>query len=407
MVKRGHAGDVPGTRVRPAPGVGQEFREGYMESTFLSSSARQSIGSLKRFDALFRATSERLATGLKVNRASDNPTAFFTARALNDRAGDLNRLVDSVGTKLGAIQTAEVGIKALERLVNVAEAVVAAAAAVPAPRPTATGSVDVSSQTNVTDLAGVSGGDQFSVQVGASAAVTVTVSSSDTPDDLLAKINAVDNVQASFTATGELQIETTNGQDLTLAEVTNTPLAGLGLTAGTFDASSSTSEGRAALATEFDGVLTQINQLAADSSFLGVNLLAGDSPVLQFNASGTSSLRLTGANADAAGLGISTAANGFQTDADIAAARSDVQGGLSALRGVSAQLATELSVVKTRTDFAKGLRNILRSGADRLTLSDPNEEGANLLALQTRTGLASASFAITQRAESNILRLFN
>jgi len=378
-----------------------------MESTFLSSGARQSIGSLKRFDALFRATSERLATGLKVNRASDNPISFFTAKSLNDRAGDLNRLVDSVGTKLGAVQAAEVGIKALARLVQVAEAVVESAALVPAPRPTATGSVDVSGEASVTDLAGVSGGDQFSVQVGASAAVTVTVSNGDTPDQLLAKINAVENVQASFTTTGELQIETTNGQDLTLTEVTNTPLAGLGLTAGTFDASSSTSAGRAALATEFDGVLTQINQLAADASFAGVNLLAGDSPVLQFNVSGSSSLRLTGANADAAGLGISPSANGFQSDANIAAARSELKNGLGALRGVSARLATELSVAKTRTDFTKGLRNVLRSGADRLTLSDPNEEGANLLALQTRTTLAAESFSITQRAESNILRLFS
>ena len=378
-----------------------------MESTFLSSGARQSIGSLKRFDALFRATSERLATGLKVNRASDNPISFFTAKSLNDRAGDLNRLVDSVGTKLGAVQAAEVGIKALARLVQVAEAVVESAALVPAPRPTATGNVNVSGEASVTDLAGVSGGDQFSVQVGASAAVTVTVSNGDTPDQLLAKINAVENVQASFTTTGELQIETTNGQDLTLTEVTNTPLAGLGLTAGTFDASSSTSAGRAALATEFDGVLTQINQLAADASFAGVNLLAGDSPVLQFNVSGSSSLRLTGANADAAGLGISPSANGFQSDANIAAARSELKNGLGALRGVSARLATELSVAKTRTDFTKGLRNVLRSGADRLTLSDPNEEGANLLALQTRTTLAAESFSITQRAESNILRLFS
>ncbi|MEM8744118.1 MAG: flagellin hook IN motif-containing protein [Pseudomonadota bacterium] len=377
-----------------------------MDTSFLSSSARTGIQTLKSFNDLFGRTSERLATGLKVNRASDGPTAFFTAKALNDRAGDLNRVIDGVSTKIGTVQAAEVGGRALQRLVQLAEGIVNAAAALPAPDPTATGTVNVAAEGDVTNLSGVSDGDQFSVQVGADAAVTVTVSSGDTPDDLLAQLNAIDSVSASFTSGGELQISSTNGEDLVLSEVAGAPLAGLGISAGTFDQSTGTSPARAAKAAEFDAVLTQINQLAGDSSFLGVNLLSGDSPVVQLNPDGSSSLTLAGVDAGAAGLGISGAANGFQSNADISTARSELRGALNSLRGFSARLSTDLSVIDIRDDFNKNLRNTLEAGAAKLTLTDPNEEGANLLALKTRTSLAAASFSITQRAEAGVLRLF-
>jgi flagellin-like hook-associated protein FlgL len=378
-----------------------------MQSSFLSSSARNSVQTLQAFDVLLRKTSERLATGLKVNSARDNPASFFTAKALNSRAGDLNRVLDSIGTKLGAVQAAEVGIQALSKLVQLAQSVVNSAANLPLANPTATGSVNVSVESDVTDLAGVSDGDQFSVQAGSSTAVTITINSGDTPEEVLEQINAVENIEATYTSSGELQISTTNGEDLTLSEVTNTPLSGLGITAGTFDQSSATSAERAAKAAELDALRTQIDQLAADSSFLGVNLLAGDSPVISFNADGSSSLKLSGEDFSASGLGISRAANGFQSDSDISSAKLELKGALSSLRGFSSQLSTQLSVAGTRSDFTAQLRDTLRSGADDLTLADPNEEGAALLALQTRTSLTSASFSIIQRSESSILRLFS
>lgn len=373
----------------------------------LSSSARKSVQTLKLFENDFRKITERLATGLKVNRVSDDPRAFFTASSLNNRAGDLNRVLDAASNKLGAVKAAEVGARAIEQLVQVAKAIVDSSASLPKPNPTATGSVNVSAATDVTNFAGVSDGDQFSVQVGSSTAVILTVSSGDTPDALLTQLNAIDNVNAIFTSSGELQITATNGEDLTLTEVSGTPLSGLGITVGTFDQSTGTSPERTAKAAEFDAVLSQIDQLAADTSFLGVNLLTGDSPVLSFNADGSSSLTLTGVNSSALGLGIANAANGFQTEADLSAASADLKGAVSSLRGFSSQLSTDLSVADVRSDFTANLRNVLKSGAAKLTLADPNEEGANLLALQTRTSLASASLSLTQRAESSILRLFN
>jgi flagellin-like hook-associated protein FlgL len=62
--------------------------------------------------------------------------------------------------------------------------------------------------------------------------------------------------------------------------------------------------------------------------------------------------------------------------------------------------------VQTRQDFTKAMINTLRSGADNLVLADTNEEGANLLALQTRQSLSTTSLSLAAQASNNVLRLF-
>ena len=100
---------------------------------------------------------------------------------------------------------------------------------------------------------------------------------------------------------------------------------------------------------------------------------------------------------DASGLAACIEAGQFSADEVVAViGKTEGNGGLS----------TDLSVADVRSDFTANLRNVLKSGAANLTLADPNEEGADQLALQTRTSLASASLSLTQRAESTILRLF-
>lgn len=377
-----------------------------METSFLSASARTGIQRLKVLDTLFNQKTERLATGRKVNSAKDDPTAFFTARALSNRAGDLNRVVDGIGTNLSTVKAAEVGVRALQNLVRVAQGIVDSAAGLPVAQPTATGSVNVAGQSDLTALAGVNDGDQISVQVGSAAATTITINSGDSIDDLVAQLNAVENVEASVTGSGALQVSSTSGEDLTLSDASGAALAGLGVTAGTFDQSTAVGPERAAKAAEFNAVLTQINQLAGDASFLGVNLLNGDSPVLNFNEDGTSSLVIQGSDSSASGLGIAPAANGFGTDADIATARADLSNGLSTLRNFSSRLASEFSVAEIRRSFTAQLSNVLQTGADNLTLADPNEEGVALLALQARKSFASASFSLSQNSERGVLSLF-
>jgi len=50
--------------------------------------------------------------------------------------------------------------------------------------------------------------------------------------------------------------------------------------------------------------------------------------------------------------------------------------------------------------------NTLQQGADGLTLADSNEEGANLLALNTRQQLSQTALSLASQASQAVLRLF-
>ena len=377
-----------------------------MTSILLSAAARQSVLQLQNIDILTRAAQGRLASGLKVARPSDNPAAFFDALSLTARAGDLNRLIDASSTQLQTLNAADAAVKALISLVQSAKSDLDTALASAEPRPAATGNIIVSNQTEVTDLAGVSNGNQFTVQIGAASAVTITIDNNDTPTDLLNQLNAVTDVEASFTTEGFLKISSKTLEDLVLTDTVGTPLAGLGITAGTFDASSSISALRTTAATDFAAIRTQIDQLAGDGSFKGVNLLNGDTLTFKFNETGSSVLTVAGVTFNAAGLSIAAATNNLQLDTDITAAKADLERALDTLRGFSSTLSTNITVVETRQDFNANLVGLLQEGADNLTLADLNKESATLLSLKTRRDLTLAGFSIVQASENSILRLF-
>jgi flagellin-like hook-associated protein FlgL len=124
------------------------------------------------------------------------------------------------------------------------------------------------------------------------------------------------------------------------------------------------------------------------------------------NESGTSSVTVTGVTDDAAGLAVGAAANSWAANADITAAQGDLTAALATLRSQAQSLGSNLSTVQIRQDFTKSMINTLKTGADSLTLADTNEEGANLLALQTRQQLSSTALSFAAQADRNVLRLF-
>ena len=164
---------------------------------------------------------------------------------------------------------------------------------------------------------------------------------------------------------------------------------------------------RATLATQFDALLTQIGQLAGDSGFNGVNLLGGDSLTVNFNEDATSKTTVTGVdytNANAT-LSIANAGN-WQTSSALDTASADLTAALTTLRSEAQTLSANLSTVQIRQDFTKATINTLQNGSAALTLADSNEEGANLLALQTRQQLSTTALSLSAQADQNVLRLF-
>ena len=89
-----------------------------MADVNLSKAVRSNLLSLQSTAASMAKTQERLATGLKVNSALDNPTNFFTAASLNSRAGDMSNLLDSMSNGIKTIEAADNGLSSITKTVE-------------------------------------------------------------------------------------------------------------------------------------------------------------------------------------------------------------------------------------------------------------------------------------------------
>ncbi len=94
-----------------------------MSGIVLSASVRQNLLSLQSTASLLATTQNDLATGNKVNSALDNPTNFFTAQSLNNRASDISNLLDGIGNGVQVLQAANTGITSLQSLVSSAQSI--------------------------------------------------------------------------------------------------------------------------------------------------------------------------------------------------------------------------------------------------------------------------------------------
>src|SRR5580692_9474071 len=94
-----------------------------MSDIVLSASVRQNLLSLQSTADLLATTQDRLSTGKKVNSALDNPTNFFTAQGLDNRASDISNLLDGINNGVQILQAANTGITSLQKLIDSAKSV--------------------------------------------------------------------------------------------------------------------------------------------------------------------------------------------------------------------------------------------------------------------------------------------
>jgi flagellin len=184
----------------------------------------------------------------------------------------------------------------------------------------------------------------------------------------------------------------------------------LGLTAGTVQGTavaSGNNSTRATLQGNFNALLTQIDQLAGDASFNGVNLLKGDALQVVFNESNTSSLTIAGVTFNSAGLGLQQiTGTGFQSNATINGTISSINAALSNVQSQTETFGTNASTIQIRQSFTQQLVNVLQTGASNLVLADQNQESANLLTLQTQQQLEISALSIANQANQSVLKLF-
>ena len=212
---------------------------------------------------------------------------------------------------------------------------------------------------------------------------------------------------------------------------------------GTIDSSrSGTKEQREEFSSQIAELVFQIQKLVDDTTFAGLNLInsTSSSRQVRFSEKVDSKLTVQGVNfnvsaffldSDGSQLGIlASDANQLSTlelfgfsqalsvfslsvAGDLASFNSQANLAINSLdktianlRAKAATIASNVSVLQVRLDFTETYVNVLQEGSDKLTLADLNEEGANLLALQTRQQLGIQSLAFAGQAEQSILGLF-
>lgn len=207
-----------------------------------------------------------------------------------------------------------------------------------------------------------------------------------------------DAAGAGTAARANLQILGFGTQDLQSAADGNDTVSSETITLGSGGGTLSSLED------QFDTIRTQIDSLIADSSFNGINLLANDSLIVIFNEDRSNTLAIEGANLTTTGLGISL--SNFGTRTSVASSISQTNNALATVRNFSSSLANDLAIIETRETFTQRTVNTLQEASDKLVVADQNEEGANLLALQTRQLLGVTALSLASVSQQSVLRLF-
>ena len=359
----------------------------------------------------------RLATGKKVNAPTDNAISYFLSAGLSSRANAINGLMSDITNTQSSIAAANNGITAIRALLITAQTIANQARQfAESPVVTVTGSHSTAFATTST-IASTAGsgsllkaGDTVTVGDGTTTA-TYTAANGDTIQTLLDAVNNTGglNVTAALNGSGQLKFTATSAANITiggtLAGVGHGTLYGiLGLDVGT--AYNTANTARANLAAQFDDVLSRINEVAADAGFNGVNFLTGSSSRTNFNEAGTSSLVINGSPATSSALGVAASTNHFEFNTDVDTAMSNISSALNSLNTIATTIGSMSTIMQTRMDFNKSMINTLGAGADALTISDTNEDAANLLALQTRRQMATTSLRLSSNNDNAVLRLF-
>jgi flagellin-like hook-associated protein FlgL len=189
--------------------------------------------------------------------------------------------------------------------------------------------------------------------------------------------------------------------------------------------SATTSAAAENYATMFNEVRQQINDMAIDSGYKGSNLLTSDTNAelsVKFNEGGSATLDIFGFEARIVDEGTNSQIHfdsvvtadwvtGDGTDffidqANIEADIDDLDTSIATLRSEASELATNLSIISQRQEFTDGMIQTLTEGANTLTNADMNEEGANMLMLQTRQALGTTALSLASQAAQSVLRLF-
>ena len=417
-----------------------------MADISLTASMRTNLLSLQNTQSLMDTTQERLSTGLKVNSAIDNASSYYTAQSLNNRASDLSALLDSMGQGIQTIQAANEGIEAITEFVEQAKAIANSArdaasktdvktlnakfsdlTAPDTPKTTATTALTLEiKKVNGDKVEALGSSDEHDKAVTAALTklnealavgkiggknATEFKTAAETAMKAFTGTVLEDVMEFSISADGKVSLTAKAGYQIAAKGAgefagQGDKAADTGLAGDTATSTVNVNTDRQKYAEQFNEIMRQIDKLAKDSGYKGINLLQMNTLTVIFNEDRSSQIEVKGVDASSTGLKISNPVDSWQTDEDINKSITEAENAISELRIMASDYGNYYSIVQNRQDFTKNLINVLTEGADNLTLADMNEESANMLALQTRQQLAINSLSLASQAAQGVLQLF-
>lgn len=379
-----------------------------MADISLTASMRSNLLSLKNTQSLMDMTQERLSTGKKVNSAIDNPSSYYAAQSLSNRASDLSALMDSMGQAIQTIKAADEGIKTITAFAEQAKAVANSARDVSVPEKVegavkldtgAKAAVDDTITFTVTDKDGKT----------SEVLIKFTAATTNEAGTLTALKGLITTADKGFSMADDGTITADAGVKVALKGATGDNLAGkVSFSGSSSPQAADVAKGqaeRSKLVSQFNNILDQLDKVAKDSGYKGVNLLQSNNLTVIFNEDRSSQLTVAGKDASSGGLGLTQVAD-WNSAANIDTTITQVEAAINTLREISSEFGNNYSIVQNRESFTDNLINVLTEGADKLTLADMNEESANMLALQTRQQLAVNSLSLASQAQQSVLKLF-
>ena len=332
-----------------------------MSDITLTATARNSLLSLTGTASLMSRTTGRLTSGLKVASAIDDAVSYFKAKGLTDRAADFSTRKDEIDQGMSSLKGAIDGTTLTNSILKQMKGIISTVA-------TADSTTRTALNSQFTDLA-----NQINTGL---------------RDASYQGLNLVDNSSASLTVyfnQGTSASLTVHAQNL-LASKLMTTIGGL---------TALNTSGKAAF-----GVSTAAHNMLYNAAIKATKAANVTMLISQARAA------VNGlANISTLTFGTLSNFKNLSPASVLNAVSATLDKGISAIRSQSAMLGGNVTFLQSRLDFTSNYINTLQEGSGKLTLADLNEEGANLVSLQTRQQIGVQSLSIAGQQQQAILSL--
>jgi flagellin-like hook-associated protein FlgL len=392
----------------------------------LSGSVRSNLLALQKTQSAIDVTNSRLNTGKKVNSVVDDAVAFFSAKSLDDRASDFTDRKANIDQAISTVNAALTATSAIDSLIKQLKGIATSAKSATATERGAFQTQYNTVKTQIDQLVADSTYQGLNLVSNSTSKLTTqfsdrSASRLDVTAQRLTTYGVNSNQQLLTGAIGSATSLIVIGGAAGLYQVTIVSVVGGTSTTqfakyGNFSATAAATSiafATAVISTTFSTSINRSQNVQLVNTFLdvsGVNVFAASNIFIfvdsQTTGSNAVSTLSTGTQWSAANFDPSSGLANDQFTQALDYLISSLDSSISQNNSAAKTLGTNVAILNTRLEFTKEYINNQKEGAGKLTLADTNEEGANLVSLQTRQQLGIQALQFAGQTEQSVLRLF-